>query len=59
MRDEATEYARQVVRTGRYPDTGQLCGRLHVLACKRHLQDLERQRTNEFPFYWDAAAGRG
>ena len=53
MIDRVTEYARQVVSTGRYPDTGQLCGQLHILACKRHLKDLERQRTPAFPYYWD------
>lgn len=53
MIDRVTEYARQVVSTGRYPDTGQLCGQLHILACKRHLKDLERQRTTAFPYYWD------
>lgn len=51
-----TEYAREVVRTGRYPDTGQLCGDLHRLACRRHLNDLEKQRTAAFPYYWDAEA---
>lgn len=54
--DRVTEYARAVVRTGRYPDTGQLCGELHILACKRHLKDLERQRTRSFPYYWDIEA---
>ena len=54
--DRVTEYARAVVRTGRYPDTGLLCGELHILACKRHLKDLERQRTRSFPYYWDIEA---
>ena len=54
--DRVTEYARAVVRTGHYPDTGQLCGELHILACKRHLKDLERQRTRSFPYYWDVEA---
>ena len=53
MIDRVTEYARQVVLTGRYPDTGQLCGELHILACKRHLRDLEHERTEAFPYYWD------
>lgn len=56
MMDRVTEYARQVVLTGRYPDTGQLCGELHILACKRHLNDLEKQRTAAFPYYWDVEA---
>ena len=53
--DRVTEYARTVARTGRYPD-GKLCGELHILACKRHLKDLERQRTRSFPYYWDIEA---
>lgn len=56
MTDRVTEYARAVVETGRYPDTGWLCGELHILACKRHLNDLERQRSDEFPYYWDPDA---
>lgn len=54
--DRVTVYAREVARTGRYPDTGDLCGELHILACKRHLRDLERERTSEFPYYWDPPA---
>lgn len=54
--DRVTSYAREVARTGRYPDTGGLCGQLHILACKRHLRDLERERTKEFPYYWDPDA---
>lgn len=56
MIDRVTEYAKQVVQTGRYPDTGMLCGQLHILACKRHLKDLKRQRTASFPYYWDVEA---
>lgn len=56
MTDHVTAYAREVVRTERYPDTGQRCGQLHILACKRHLQDLKRQRTEDFPYYWDIEA---
>ena len=58
MIDRVTEYARKVVRTGRYPDTGGLCGDLHIRACKRHLQDLERQNTDDFPYFWDVAASQ-
>lgn len=54
--DRVTVYAREVIKTGRYPDTGQLCGELHKLACKRHLHDLERERTEDFPYYWDPDA---
>ena len=56
MTDRVTLYAQQVALTGRYPDTGQLCGALHILACKRHLRDLERERTEDFPYYWDVEA---
>lgn len=58
MIDRVTEYARAVVKTGRYPDTGLLCGKLHLLACQRHLDDLARQRTEDFPYYWDAEASQ-
>lgn len=47
MADRATEYARAVV-------AGEVvCGRLHRLACQRHLTDLSRQRSEDFPFYYD------
>lgn len=45
--DRVTEYAHRVV-------SGEVvAGELHVLACKRHLNDLKRQRTEEFPYYYD------
>ena len=47
MRDRVTEYAQAVV-DGKVP----FCGRLHILACKRHLNDLKKQRTEKFPYYW-------
>ena len=50
MTDRVTAYAREVV-AGRVT-----CGELHRLACKRHLNDLKRQRTAAFPYYWDADA---
>ena len=50
MTDRVTEYARSVVAGDVF------CGRLHRLACKRHLEDLKRQRTPAFPYYWDAEA---
>ena len=31
-------------------------GELHRLACQRHLKDLERQRTDDFNYYWDVEA---
>lgn len=54
--DRVTEYARETVRTGKYAGTDLLAGELHILACKRHLQDLERERTEDFPYYWDPKA---
>ena len=45
--DRVTQYASRVV-------SGAVkTGHLHFLACKRHLNDLEKQRTAEFPYYWD------
>ena len=45
--DRVTEYAHRVA-SGKV-----VAGELHVLACKRHLNDLKRQRTEEFPYYYD------
>lgn len=47
--DRVTEYAHKVV-SGKV-----VAGELHVLACKRHLNDLKRQRTADFPYYYDPA----
>ena len=49
--DRVTSYARAVV-------AGQVegIGELHRLACRRHLRDLERERTPAFPYYWDPEA---
>lgn len=48
MIDRVTDYARAVI-------AGEVvCGELHRLACQRHLRDMERQRTDAFPYYWDA-----
>lgn len=45
--DRVTEYASRVV-------SGEvISGELHKLACLRHLNDLKRQRTDEFPYYYD------
>lgn len=30
-----------------------ISGELHALACQRHLDDLKKQNTEEFPYYWD------
>lgn len=50
MMDRVTEYASQVVR-GKV-----VAGELHKLACMRHLNDLKRQKTKSFPYYWDSVA---
>lgn len=50
LTDKVTKYATAVVN-------GEiLCGQLHRLACQRHLDDLKKQGTKEFPYYWDAKA---
>lgn len=49
MVDRATKYALDVV-------DGKLdraVGRTERLACERHLKDLERQGTGDFPYVWD------
>lgn len=46
LNDRVTRYARNVV-AGKI-----VAGELHRLACQRHLNDLKRQRTNEFPYYY-------
>lgn len=47
--DRATQYARRVVKGD------VIAGELHILACKRHLNDLERQNTENFPYYYNPA----
>ena len=48
--DKVTRYATAVAN-------GEVkCGQLHRLACQRHLDDLKKQRTKEFPYYWDVKA---
>lgn len=45
-----TQYANDVV----YGEYGKkYCGELEKLACMRHLRDLERQGTEEFPYVFD------
>ncbi|MBR3690920.1 MAG: hypothetical protein IKL97_07480, partial [Eggerthellaceae bacterium] len=52
MTDRVTDYAQRVV-------AGEVvAGSLHVAACERHLRDLERQDTDEFPYYWDVDASQ-
>ena len=49
-KDRVTEYAENVVN-------GEiLAGYYHILACKRHINDLKRQKTNDFPYFWDIKA---
>ena len=50
IEDRVTEYARRVV------NDEIICGHLHKLACQRHLNDLERQNTKDFPYHWDIEA---
>lgn len=50
--DRVTQHALDVVE-GRV-----VSGLLHRLACQRHLNDLERQRTTKFPYYYDEDAAR-
>ena len=45
--DRVTEYAHKVA-SGKV-----VAGELHILACKRHLNDLQRQRSDDFPYYYD------
>lgn len=45
--DRVTEYANKVV-SGKV-----VAGELHILACKRHLDDLKRQKNDDFPYYYD------
>lgn len=44
-----TRYAREVVAG----DYGKLCGELEYLACRRHLDDLARAGTDDFPYVFD------
>lgn len=49
MLDRPTKYAESVVKG----TIDRPVGKLEKLACKRHLRDLERQGTPEFPYVWD------
>lgn len=51
--DRVTDYATRVVN-GQVEGVGQL----HILACKRHLNDLARQKTKKFPYYWSVEASQ-
>lgn len=50
--DRVTEYATKVV------DGKVVAGELHILACRRHLNDLKRQHTKDFPYYYNPAKAR-
>ena len=45
MIDKVTEYAKKTIEENKM-------GELHILACKRHLEDLKRQGTKDFPYIW-------
>lgn len=47
--DRVTQYASEVV------SGNVVSGELHRLACQRHLNDLKKQRTDKFPYYYDPA----
>lgn len=44
--DRVTRHASRVV------SGEEKAGKLHFLACKRHLDDLKRQKSEDFPYYW-------
>lgn len=46
--DRATLFAKSVVEG----TISRAVGELEILSCKRHLRDLERQGTEEFPYIW-------
>lgn len=48
MKDRVTEYAENVIKG----NVEHRVGKLHIRACERHLNDLEKQKE----FYWDADA---
>lgn len=50
--DRVTSYAFDVCM-GKIP-----AGISQRQACNRHLRDLERQNTEDFPYYWDSEAGQ-
>lgn len=49
MIDRVTEYAQAVVE-GKVD----YCCKLHIAACRRHLEDLKKQGSENFPYYWSA-----
>jgi phage terminase large subunit-like protein len=49
MRDRATAHAEAVVSG----TIDRPVGKTEILCCQRHLRDLERQGTPDFPYIWD------
>lgn len=52
MIDRVTQHAKDVV-SGKCPS-----GELHRLACERHLSDLKKQGTKDFPYKWNKAKAK-
>lgn len=50
IKDRVTQHARDVVNGKKKSGT------LHRLACQRHLDDLAKQKTKDFDYYWDVEA---
>lgn len=50
--DRTTRYALAVVNG----ELDRAVGKTEIQACKRHLKDLERQGTDEFPYVWSPEA---
>lgn len=52
--DRVTDYATQVINDSLYIDGKHIqMGELHTLACKRHLNDIQKQKSENYPYYWD------
>ena len=47
--DIVTAYARLVTET----EYGKLCGKQEILACRRHLRDMERAKSDDYPYVFD------
>lgn len=47
--DRATGFAQALVAGV----LNRMAGELEILACKRHLRDIERQGTDDFPYVWN------
>lgn len=51
--DYAPLWDRVTYHASRVVSGNEKAGELHFLACKRHLDDLKRQKAEDFPYYWD------